>query len=179
MSRRLKTDYIQPQHAVPLFTKGRLKGSNVKGLQHFEVIQGMWPIQNTESVDTEIHHTFPVIYYVVSYVFTSWPLLSSRFNIWDGKCCWRKSNWPDASPMQPPPQPHVHVYMTEPTRRGSRTSPRTETNAARNKKNYSHSSRKTTLANGRGNAPDKLHAWKAVKVDMQSWKKKLNTFTTP
>ena len=51
MSKRLKTDYIQPQQAVPLFTKKRLKGSNIKGLQHFEVIQGMWPTQNTKSVD--------------------------------------------------------------------------------------------------------------------------------
>ena len=67
MSRRLKTDYIQPQQAVPLFTKGRLKGSNIKGLQHFEVDQEMWPTQNTESVDIEIHHTFLVIYNVVCY----------------------------------------------------------------------------------------------------------------
>ena len=41
MSRRLKTDSIQPQQAVPLFTKGMLNGSNIKGLQNFEVIQGM------------------------------------------------------------------------------------------------------------------------------------------
>ena len=67
MSRRLKTDYIQPQQAVPLFKKGRLKVSNIKGLQHFEVIQGMWPIQNTESVDFEIHLAFPVIHSVVCY----------------------------------------------------------------------------------------------------------------
>ena len=67
VSRKLKTDYIQPQQAVPLFTKGRLKGLNIKGLQHFKVIQGMWPTQNTESIDIEIHHAFPVIYHVVCY----------------------------------------------------------------------------------------------------------------
>ena len=41
MVRRLKANYIQPQEAVPLFTKERLKGSNIKGLKYFEVIQGM------------------------------------------------------------------------------------------------------------------------------------------
>ena len=35
MNRWLETDHIQSQQTVPLFTKGRLKGSNVKGLQHF------------------------------------------------------------------------------------------------------------------------------------------------
>ena len=30
-----ETDHIQSQHTVPLFTEGRLKGSNVKSLQHF------------------------------------------------------------------------------------------------------------------------------------------------
>ena len=35
MNRWLETDHIQSQQAVPLFTEGRLKGSNVKGLQLF------------------------------------------------------------------------------------------------------------------------------------------------
>ena len=41
LSKGLKTYYIQPQQAVPLFTKGKSKGSNLKVIQHFEVIQGM------------------------------------------------------------------------------------------------------------------------------------------
>ena len=41
MSRRLETDYIQPQQPVSLFIEGRLKRSNVKGLQHFKIIQRM------------------------------------------------------------------------------------------------------------------------------------------
>ena len=35
MSRWLETDHIQSQQTFPLFTEGRLKGSNVKDLQHF------------------------------------------------------------------------------------------------------------------------------------------------
>ena len=38
MGRWLETDHIQPQQTVPLFTVGRLKGSNVKGLQHFKIV---------------------------------------------------------------------------------------------------------------------------------------------
>ena len=34
MNRWSETDHIQSQQTVPLFTEGRLKGSNVKGLQH-------------------------------------------------------------------------------------------------------------------------------------------------
>ena len=67
MSRRLETDYIQPQQAVPLFTEGRLKGSNIKGLQHFKMIQRTWPTQNIELVDIEVCHAFPVINHVVCY----------------------------------------------------------------------------------------------------------------
>ena len=31
MSRRLETDYIQPQQTVPLFTEGKVKGIEHKG----------------------------------------------------------------------------------------------------------------------------------------------------
>ena len=37
-----ETDNIQSQRTVPLFTEGRLKGSNVKGLQHF--LDGKWNV---------------------------------------------------------------------------------------------------------------------------------------
>ena len=35
MNRWSETDHIQSQQTVPLFTEGRLQGSNVKGHQHF------------------------------------------------------------------------------------------------------------------------------------------------
>ena len=35
MNRWSETDHIQSQQTVHLCTEGRLKGSNVKGLQHF------------------------------------------------------------------------------------------------------------------------------------------------
>ena len=35
MNRGSDTDHIQSQQTAPLFTEGRLKGSNVKSLQHF------------------------------------------------------------------------------------------------------------------------------------------------
>ena len=35
MNRWSVTDHTQSQKTVPLFTEGRLKGSNIKGLQHF------------------------------------------------------------------------------------------------------------------------------------------------
>ena len=38
MSRCLETNHIRSQQTVPLFTEGKLKGSNVKGLQHFKMI---------------------------------------------------------------------------------------------------------------------------------------------
>ena len=67
MSRSLEADYIQPQQTVHLFTEGRLKGSSVKGLQHFKMIQRMWPTQNTESVDFKVCHAFSAINHVVCY----------------------------------------------------------------------------------------------------------------
>ena len=51
MNRWLETNYIQSQETIPLFTEGRLKASNVKSLQHFEMKKRMWPTQNTESVN--------------------------------------------------------------------------------------------------------------------------------
>ena len=40
-SRWLETNYIQSQQTIPLFTEGRMKGSNVKSLKHFEMKRRM------------------------------------------------------------------------------------------------------------------------------------------
>ena len=70
-------------------------------------------------------------------VLTSWSLLSSRFKIQAGKCCFmRRSNRLDVPPMQPLLQLHVHPYITESTWWRGNTSPRTETNAARVRKMF-------------------------------------------
>ena len=101
MSRRLETDYIQPQQTVPLFTEGKLKGSNIKSLPHFKMIKQMWPTQNIESVDINVCHAFPAINHVVCYGRPGcvYKQASFKLKILNTSCFMHKSNRLDVLPM--------------------------------------------------------------------------------